>query len=107
MYSAAIQTQIDEHVRRAKIDRRPVPPLFLVFDDGDYVPAGRVLAATGDVTVIGGAKCVCLLLPVDEARCAVHPDSITGDGHFVRIAQSANGCVPVNGAALEMSTSLR
>jgi hypothetical protein len=106
MYPEAIQAQIDEHARRAKIDRRAIPPLFLVFESGPYARAGRVLASTGDVVSIGGRRCICLIVPIGDVVGIVHPDSLTPDGRHVRIAQSADGCAPVNGPAAEMSAAL-
>jgi hypothetical protein len=106
MYTQAIQAQIDEHTRRAAIDRRPAPPLFLVFESGPYARAGRVLESTGEVFTIGGRRCICLLVPLSDIVGPVHPDSLTPDGRHVRIAQSANGCAPLNGPADEMSAAL-
>lgn len=107
MHSPEIQAQIDEHTRRALIDRRPVPPLFLVFEGGSYVRDGRVLASDGEFVVIAGKRCVRLLVPLADALRPVHPDSITGDRQHFLIAQSGDGCVALNGPAMEMAALMR
>lgn len=104
----SIQDQIAEYEFLAREQGITTRPLFLVFEDGDEIEAGRVLQSAGRLVYIGGVACIPLWVPVDEWKGRIlSPAALSNDGKHVLVAQSADGCAPVNPAAVEMCRPLR
>lgn len=103
-----LHDQILEYEYRAREQGVPTRPLFVVFEEGPEIEAGRVLESSGKVVYVRGVPCIPLWVPVDEWKGAVIvPSSLSNDGKHVLVAQSADGCAPVNPAAVEMCKPLR
>jgi hypothetical protein len=107
MYERTLEAQVAEYAERAARAGEPVRPLFLVFEDGPEIPAGRVLESNGDIVFVNGVPFVCLWLPVSEARGDVSTDCMSDDGKSVIVGQSADGCTPLNQPAEQMCGALR